>query len=134
MALTEAKKALERRLTTLSPSLPTAYEGVSFTPPATMYQRVQFLIKNPEDVTIGDTYYREQIQMQVFVVDEPNKGTTSAITRAELIRNLFKKGTTLLEGDNRIHVLSTPKVAGVGGVGNRVIVPVLIDVKVEDYS
>ena len=89
MALTEAKKALERRLTTLSPSLPTAYEGVSFTPPATMYQRVQFLIKNPEDVTIGDTYYREQIQMQVFVVDEPNKGTNSAITRAEVIRNLF---------------------------------------------
>ena len=44
MAIKEAKTAVRKHLANLSPKLPTALEGISFTPPKTdMYQRLQFL-------------------------------------------------------------------------------------------
>ena len=118
----------------LVPSLPTAFEGLSFDPPTTMYQRCQFLIQSPDDPVLGTGYYRERIQFQVFIVGEANKGTAEAIQRAEIVRERFKKGTTLLEGGFRIHILSTPKVGSVSPVGTRTITPVLIDVVTEIYS
>jgi hypothetical protein len=111
---------------------------VSFEPPTTLYQRCQFRIDSPEDTTLsagtGIGYYRERIQFQVFVIAEPNQGTAAALTRAELIRNLFKKGTTLLEGSYRIYVLTTPKVGSTAQIGTRSIVPVMVDVITEVYS
>ena len=118
----------------LVPVLPTAFEGLSFDPPTTMYQRCQFLIQSPDDPVLGTGYYRERIQFQVFIVGEANKGTAEAIQRAEIVRERFKKGTTLLEGGFRIHILSTPKVGSVSPVGTRTITPVLIDVVTEIYS
>lgn len=134
MAILETKRALERHLMALVPVLPTAFEGLSFDPPTTMYQRCQFLIQSPDDPVLGTGYYRERIQFQVFIVGEANKGTAEAIQRAEIVRERFKKGTTLLEGGFRIHILSTPKVGSVSPVGTRTITPVLIDVVTEIYS
>jgi hypothetical protein len=134
MAIVETKRACERRLQTLTPSVPTAYEGVTFTPPNTMYQKVQFVISQPDDPVLGTGYYRERLQMQVFIVDETNKGTSGAIQRAELIRGLFPKGLTITEGAFRIYVLSTPQIAGSTQATNRTIVPVLIDLVTEVYS
>lgn len=134
MPILSTKKALERRLMTLTPVIPTAFEGVSFEPPSTIYQRCQFRIDSVDDPVLGTGYYRERIQFQVFVIDEPNKGTAGAISRAELIRDLFKKGTTLLEGAYRIHVLTTPHVGSASPIGTRSIVPVMINVVTEIYS
>ena len=134
MALVETKRCLERRLMALTPTLPTAFEGESFEPPLDMYQRVQIMIKSPEDPTLGTYYYRESVQLQIFIVDKPNNGTGAALTRAELTRDWFKKGSTFEEGAFRIHVLSTPKVGSTAQVGNRTIIPVLIDVVTEVVS
>lgn len=131
MAIVETQSALERHLTTLSPVLPTAYEGLSFTPPTTIYQRIQFVVNNPDDPVLGKGYYRENQQMQIFVIDAANEGTGRALTRAELIRSHFNKGLFLTEGSFKIYVLDTPKVAGVSIIENRVIVPVLINVVTE---
>ena len=133
MPIVSTKKALERHLNGLLPTLPTAYEGVSFTPPTTMYQRVQLVIRNPDTPTFSSNYYRERIQFQVFVVGEANKGTAATIARAELIRQRFARGTTLLEGVYRIHMLETPQVGSVQSIGTRIIVPVFIDVLTEVY-
>lgn len=143
MAILETKRCLERRLMTLAPAIPTAFEGVSFDPPATMYQRVQLMVKKPADPTLGVGYHRDEMQLQVFIVDAAStnsglntstSGTNITIARAELTREHFKKGTTFEEGAFRIHILTTPTVGSSAQVGTRTIIPVLIDVITEVYS
>lgn len=134
MAIAETKRALERHLNGLIPALPTAYEGVSFEPPTTMYQRVQLVVRKPTDPVIGAGYHRDNLQLQIFIVGESNKGTAESIARAELVRDRFKKGTTFQEGIFRIHILETPTVGSVQPIGTRTITPVLIDVVTEVYS
>lgn len=125
------KRACEKRLASLAPTLQTGYEGVSFTPPNGMYQRCQFVILRPDDPVFGTGYHRENVEFQVFVVDTSGKGTTDALNRAELIRNHFAKGTTLVEGSTPMYVLETPQIAGTTISQGRVIVPVLIPVTAE---
>lgn len=134
MAIIEIKRAAERKLSTLTPALSTAYEGVSFNPPNTMYQRVQFTIQTPDDPVLGTGFHRERMTMQVFVVGAANKGTSEVINRAELIRSHFAKGLVLQEGNVKIHVLRTPQIAGNTVVSERVICPVLIELVAEVYS
>lgn len=134
MAIIEVKRAAERHLKNLTPSMPTAWEGVSFTPPSDMYQRVQFTITRPTDPVLGTGFHRENITMQVFVVGATNKGTAEVIAKAEAIRQHFAKGWTALEGNVRIHVLNTPQIAGNAVVSDRVICPVLIELVAEVYS
>lgn len=134
MAILETKRCLERRLLALTPTIPTAFEGVSFDPPVTMYQRVQLMIKKPVDPVFSAGYHRDEMQLQIFIVDAPNNGTAAALTRAELTRNHFKKGTTFEEGAFRIHVLTTPQIGSTAQIGNRTIVSVLIDVITEVVS
>lgn len=134
MAIIEIKKAAERHLNTLTPTVPIAWEGVSFTPPVGLYERVQFSIQSPEDPVLGKGFHRERVTMQVFCLGASNKGTSEVLTRAELVRNHFKKGTVFVEGNVKIHVLSTPQVAGASIVSDKVICPVLIELVAEVYS
>lgn len=135
MAIVEIKRAAERHLNTLTPSTPTGWEGVSFNPPTDqLYQRVQFLVQNPDDPVLGTGFYRERVTMQVFVVGMINKGTSEVLSRAELIRDKFKKGLVLVENDIRIHVLRTPQVSGTAIASDRIICPVIIELVAEVYS
>lgn len=129
-----AKKAAERKLSTLSPALPTAYEGIKFIPPAGMYLRTQFSIQRPDDPVIGDKYYRERISLQVFVVDILNTGTANAYAKADEIRTLFEKGSTFQEQGTNIYVLSTPQITGAAVASDRLIVPVIVELVVEVYK
>jgi len=132
MAIDKVKVALERHLSTMTPAVQTAFEGVSFKPTAgTMYQRAQLRIDDPDDPVLGKGYYRERVQFQVFVVAPSNKGTGAAIARAQLIRERFKKGTSLTESGVVLHVLETPRISGATSATDRVIVPVLINVVAE---
>ena len=132
--ISSTKRAVERRLNTLSPSVPIAYENVSFVPPAGMYLRTQFTIQNPDDPVYVTGYYREQITFQVFVCEELNKGTTTAQTKAEAIRTLFTKGTSFTEDGYRIHVLQTPQIAGSIITSDRLVIPILVGLTVEVSS
>lgn len=135
MAIVEIKRAAERHLSTLTPSTPTGWEGVSFNPPTNqLYQRVQFLVQPPDDPVLGTGFYRERVTMQVFVVGMVNKGTSEVISRAEAIRDKFKKGLVLVENNIRIHVLRTPQVSGTAIASDRIICPVIIELVAEVYS
>lgn len=129
--ISSTKKACERRLATLSPAIPTAYENVAFTPPTSLYLRTQFTVQNPDDPVFGRGYYRERITFQVFVCEELNKGTANANSKAEAIRTLFTKGTSLAEDGYVIHVLQTPQIAGSAVTTDRLVIPVMIDLVVE---
>jgi hypothetical protein len=134
MAIIEIKRAAERKLSALTPAISTAWEGVSFDPPAGLYQRVQFTIQSPDDPVLGVGFHRERMTMQVFIVGAANKGTSEVIARAELIRLHFAKGLTLQEGNVKIHVLRTPQIAGTSIASERVVCPVLIELIAEVYS
>jgi hypothetical protein len=134
MAIIQIKRAAERRLLALTPTLATAWEGVSFEPTASIYQRVQFTIQAPEDPVLGVGFHRERVTLQVFIVGSANKGTSEVITQAELVRNHFAKGLVLEEDNVKIHVLKTPQIAGNTIVSERVICPVLIQLVAEVYS
>ena len=134
MSIIAAQTAVRRRLATLTPALPTAFEGIPCVPPTGMYQRLQFVINPPTDPVFGAGYHRENIQVQIFVADKLDVGTAGAITRAQALRDLFHKGLTLVEDGVRMHVLRTPQIAGATVAGDRVIVPVLIPLTVEIYD
>lgn len=134
MSIKKIKKASIDHLNTLSPVLPTSYEGVDFTPPTTIYQIVQFVIQPPDDPVLGTGYYRERLQLQVFISSPGGKGEGESLTRAELVRDKFKKGTTLSIDNILIHVLDTPQIAGNNLVDQRILVPVLINLVAEIYT
>lgn len=133
-AILNMKKAAERRLATAFPTTQIAYENVKFEAPAAMYFRTQFVISPPEDPVFGDTYYRERLLFQVFVVDKVNAGTANALTVAEQIRTLFAKATTLQEAGTNMYVLTTPQVSGSIVASDRLIVPVVISLVGEVFS
>ena len=126
MSVLKTQAALIKHLKTLSPDLPTAYESAAFTAPTGLYQRVQFRVSPPDDPAFGTGYYRERVELQIFVYGESNKGTGEILARAELLRQHFKKSTTLVEQGLYIHVLETPQIAGTQVIGSRVVCPVLV--------
>jgi hypothetical protein len=128
MSILKTQTVLIDHLKTLTPTLPTAYEGISFTPPSTAYQRVQIVIQPPDDPVLSTGYFRERLEMQVFVNAPNNKGVGEALSRAELIRNHFKKGFTAFKDNLIVQVLDTPTITSPAVIGDRLIVAVLIDV------
>ena len=135
MAIVEIKRAAERHLNALTPTVQIGWENVSFDPPKDqLYQRVQFLVQTPEDPVLGTGFHRERITMQIFVVGMINKGTSEVLSRAELIRDKFKKGLVLVENNVRIHVLRTPQISGTAIASDRIICPVIIELVAEVYS
>lgn len=131
MSVLKTQSALIKHLKLLLPAIPTAYESVSFITPNSLYQRVQFRILKPDDPVLGTGYYRERLEMQIFVYGLSNKGTGEVLAQAELLRNHFKKSTTLVEQGIYVHILETPTISGTQVIGNRVVCPVLIPVVAE---
>lgn len=129
-----AKKLVENRLKTLSPALPISYENVTFVPPAdgSKYLRCTLSIRKPDDTCIGSNYYRQPAVFNVYVLDKLNIGTGSAIDTAEAIQALFNKRTTLQEGNVRIQILETPHIAGTAVTNDRLVVPISIQLTIEN--
>lgn len=130
----DIKRFAERKIIQMVPLIPTGFEGVSFDPPTTMYQRTQFVINPPSDPVFSTGFYRENVQFQVFVNAPLDQGTADVIAQATKIRNTFFKGLTFIEGDTHIHVLRTPQIAGTMIVNDRIICPVIIPLTGEVYT
>ena len=127
MAIKEIKKVMETHLLSITPSVPTGFEGVDFNPPAGMYQFCQLVVRSPEDPTLGKGYYRERAQFQMFVSIPQGKGTGEALSRAELIRSNFQKGTTFTENGVVISILETPHIGSTSIVANRIMIPIFVN-------
>jgi Bacteriophage related domain of unknown function len=127
MAILSIKKALEKKLAALTPNISTAYESFSFTPvPNVPYQRVQVIPRKPDNPTMGDSYYRENGEFQVFLAYPSNVGTGQVLAQAELVQQHFARGTTITEGSLEVIIPRTPQIAGSTVVGDRIVVPVII--------
>lgn len=132
MSLVTIKKALEKRLQLITPSISTSYESVSFTPvTGEPYQKVQIIPRQPDNPTLGGGCYREVGEFQVVLAYPSNVGTLDVLTRAELVQQHFARGTSITEGSLTVIIPRTPQIAGASVIGDRVIVPVIIRYLVE---
>lgn len=120
------RQALETTLVNMLPSVPTAFEGVDFDPPAGLYQRCQLLIRQPDDSVFGTAYYRENVDLQVFVVAPAGNGLGTALDQAAKLRETFLKGWVLQQGEVRLHVLRTPQLGSTMPADGKVVIPVTI--------
>jgi hypothetical protein len=112
MALVEIRTALETKLNALTPTLATAWESVPFTPVVgTAYQQVNLMIADTLNPTLGGTHYRIKGFMQVLLCYPPNAGAKTASTRADLLVNHFKRGTSLTSGGVTVIIDKTPSIA-----------------------
>lgn len=135
MEILNTKRAAEKLLLSITPSIPTSLEGVDFTPPnGQMYQRCQFRIDPPTDPVFTAGFHRENIQMQVFISGVKGEGTGDILARAELTRQTFFKGRTLVEGTTKIHILETAQIGSILPLSDRLVVPVLIQLTAEVYN
>ena len=111
MSIAIIQSALEKRLQTLAPNLPTAWENVTFTPPSSMWQRVNHLINVPRDLALERTLRMDRGIFQVTVHAPINTGRLAAMQRAELIRDHFAPVLMLTEGAVRVDIVDTPRIA-----------------------
>ena len=134
-AIIIAKKLVETRLNTITPSLPIAWAAVAFTTPTdgSKYLRCNLTIGKPDDRCKGSTYYRENATFNVYVMDKLNIGTVSALETAESIRSLFPKGFSIEEGGTRVNVLKTPHIAGAVVTLDRLVCPITLSLTIESF-
>ena len=132
--LTTTKKLIENRLKTLSPLPSIAWPNVNFTPPSdgSLYLRCSMQVGTPDDTCVGGNYYRENVTFFIYVLDKLNIGTGNALSVAENIRTLFQKRTTLEEGTTRVQILTTPRIAGAVVTNDRLVIPLSIELTVEN--
>ena len=135
MALVEIRTALETKLNALTPILATAWESVPFTPVVgTAYQQVNLMIADTLNPTLGGTHYRIKGFMQVLLCYPPNAGAKTAATRADLLVNHFKRGTSLTSGGITVIIDKTPSIAPALIDGVLYKIPVSIYFSADIYS
>lgn len=135
MALVEIRTALETKLNALTPTLSTAWESVPFTPVVgTAYQQVNLMIADTLNPTLGGEHYRIKGFMQVLLCYPPNAGAKTASTRADLLVNHFKRGTSLTSGGVTVIIDKTPSIAPALIDGVLYKIPVSIYFSADIYS
>ncbi len=127
MSIVLVRVCLETRLNAMTPALATSWENLPYTPVAgTPYQAAYVMPATPDNVTMGDGYYREQGIFQISLFYPINAGAGVAAARAQLIRTQFKRGTSMTSGSVTVRISRTPEI-GQGRVdGDRWHLPVKI--------
>lgn len=105
------RQLLESRLNAIAGALPTAWQNAPFTPTiGTPFQRTAILPITPDNSVMGQHYYLEQVILQVVLCYPENTGSLAAMTRAEALRDWFKRGTSLV-GAITVIIKDTPSIA-----------------------
>ena len=104
-----------------------AWENVMFpTNYPAPYQKINFLFATPQNPTFGGLFSREIGFMQVTLYYPIQRGTFDIMTRAELIRTAFSRGTSFINGGIVVNISSKPVIMP-GAVQDEVyIVPIKI--------
>lgn len=92
----------------------TAFENFSFTPKTgTPYQLSRLVPLPVENPTLGDNYNREVGFYQVVLSYPRDEGVGRLTTMADKIKDYFKRGTTLVEGSDKVVIDRTPQISSV---------------------
>lgn len=127
MSIVTIRKALEKHLLALTPAFPTATQNNAFTPTTGVpYQRIYLLPNTPDNAVQGARMYFERGVFQITLLWPTGGGSMAADTRAELLRNHFRRGTSLVESGVTVHVTNTPSIATALSDEDRYAVPVSV--------
>jgi hypothetical protein len=134
MSDTRIRQCFEARLA-LMPTLATAYENAAFTPvTGTPYQKVNLLPAQPDNITLGDGYYKEQGVFQITLCYPNNGGPAAAEARAELVVQHFKRATRMTKDGQTVLVTRTPGIAPAFVAGDRYCIPISIFYQSEIFN
>jgi hypothetical protein len=88
----------------------TAWENIAFTKPAPIipYQVVWFPDFTTENPTMGDGFYRIHSYFQIDLMYPILKGTSAIETRAQLVKDTFKRGTSFTNNGVTVRIEDTP--------------------------
>ena len=100
----------------------------------TAYQRSVLAPITPENPTLGDGYFREVGFYQVVLSYPKGTGVGNITTMAELVQDYFKRGTTLVEGSDKIIVDRTPQISPVYINDNRAEITIRIRYYSEQFD
>jgi len=90
----------------------TAWEGVAFAQVTGVpYQKVYLIPATPENPTFGGNFSREIGFCQVNLFYPIQRGTAAVMTRAELIRSTFPRGSTFSFSGVTVRILKTPTIS-----------------------
>jgi len=132
LSIKEIKAVFETQLATISSDISTAYDAIDFTSSDSPYQIVTLVPSKPDETVLGDTYYRETGEFQVYLSYKKGTGISEALDKAETIRQLFKVGTVLITASGyRVNIWSRPKISAWSTSNDRVIVPVIVKYNAE---
>ena len=131
------RKAFEKKLIIMPQGLGadnTAYENTTFTPKADFPHQLSRLVPLPvENPTFGDNYNREIGFYQVVLSYPKGKGVGTLATMADMVKDYFKRGTTLVEGSDKIIIDRTPEISSVYINDNRAEITIRIRYYSEQY-
>jgi len=126
MSIIKIRAALETALNNITPSIETAWENVPFTPTiGTPFQKCYLLLSEPDNSEYSTNYHAFGY-MQIDLFYPLNNGSIDAMTRAELIRDTFKRGNSY--NNNGIYVIieRTPEITPAYNDGEFYIIPVKV--------
>ena len=113
----------------------TAWENVAFAPvPLVPWQAVNFLFARPENPTFGGTHRREIGYMQVTLYYPIQRGTVVVMTRAELIRSTFPRGSSFVKSGITVNVPGTPEIVPGMVIDESYVVPIKIPYWADIFS
>lgn len=121
------RRALEKRLAAMTPSLSTAWENAQFTPVSgTPYQRVNLMPNTPDNSTQGGKMYFDRGIFQVTLCYPMGTGPNAAESKAQAVRDWFWRGLSLIEGAITVHITDTPRISPAMVDGDRFCIPVSV--------
>lgn len=112
MSIAKVRIALETALNAITPALVTVWENTDYTPvDGTAYQQAYLMPAQPDNSTMGSSYYREQGIFQITLMYPIKTGPKDAADRAELIRTAFKRGKSFTSGTVTVIIDRTPEIS-----------------------
>lgn len=120
MSIINIKAAIETAINGMTPVLPTAWENIPYNPIAgTPYQQVWFLSFMPGQREFGITSHQVNSYFQIDLLYPLLAGTNAVLNRAELIKSLFKQGSTFTNAGQSVNITQTPTVSSGRVEGDR---------------
>lgn len=112
----------------------TAFENITFTPVLNQPHQLSRLVPLPvENPTFGDNYNREIGFYQVVLSYPKGSGVGDITAMADKVKDYFKRGTTLVEGSDKIIIDRTPEISSVYINDNRAEITIRIRYYSEQY-
>lgn len=121
------QQAFEEAINSISPTIATEYQNVSFTPTnGVPYQQLFILPASNDDLFIDTSNFEASGIFQITLRYPSGKGMKAVSERAELYVSSFYTGRKLVKDDVKVRVLDTPTIRNLGIDGDRVVVVVSI--------